>query len=367
MWRQSVTTTLALFTATACGAAVGPAPERNGRTEAAATHAPERTSAGAPSREALEGDLRETRAALARVRHQLDLRALEARREACAEREQALARALSAGREAEGRLGEVRRALTEVQDTLSATGEALAQQGQLVDSQVWELRTRLEELSRQEAELAVRAAGVEELEEQLTRARGASAEAAQALEEHLTRQPALRAEARRLERRAAVVQEALHARIESEREAVLALRRLHRDGTLIEADGRFVVRLPEDALFGPTGALSSMALVPLRTVAAALRVAPDAAVVVEAHSDGLGSREHALRVTQQQADAVRRFLTEHGVPGAQVQAVGRGLEAPRSAGDTREGRARNGRVEIVIEPPDRAIIARWIDGNETPA
>lgn len=72
-------------------------------------------------------------------------------------------------------------------------------------------------------------------------------------------------------------------------------------------------------------------------------------VALVGHTDNIGSLESNIALSQARAEAVRaRLVTDHGVPGARVEARGVGYLAPITANDTAEGREINRRVEAVL-------------------
>ena len=71
-------------------------------------------------------------------------------------------------------------------------------------------------------------------------------------------------------------------------------------------------------------------------------------VRIEGHTDDRGPDEDNLFLSQDRADAVRRYLIERGVDSTKLEATGFGETVPIDTNDTFEGRARNRRVEFVI-------------------
>jgi peptidoglycan-associated lipoprotein len=69
-------------------------------------------------------------------------------------------------------------------------------------------------------------------------------------------------------------------------------------------------------------------------------------VVLEGHTDSIGTREYNLALGQKRAEAVRSMLASLGVSDAQVEAVSFGEEKPAAPGDDASSRAQNRRVEI---------------------
>lgn len=69
-------------------------------------------------------------------------------------------------------------------------------------------------------------------------------------------------------------------------------------------------------------------------------------VVVEGHTDAVGSDEYNRELSAKRAEAVKRYLVEKGIDGSLVTAVGKGETEPVADNGTDEGRQANRRVKI---------------------
>ena len=76
---------------------------------------------------------------------------------------------------------------------------------------------------------------------------------------------------------------------------------------------------------------------------------PNKKIVVEGHTDSVGSDSANLALSQRRADAVRAFLVSKGVESDRISAVGKGEAFPVADNKTPDGRANNRRVEIVVK------------------
>lgn len=76
---------------------------------------------------------------------------------------------------------------------------------------------------------------------------------------------------------------------------------------------------------------------------------PEQQVSVEGHTDSSGSDEANLSLSQQRAQSVREALVAQGADPNRIVATGFGETQPIASNDNSQGRARNRRVEIVIE------------------
>lgn len=89
----------------------------------------------------------------------------------------------------------------------------------------------------------------------------------------------------------------------------------------------------------------------LRKVEDALRVFPEAALVVEGHTDSHGSDDTNMVLSQERAAAVRGYLLNSmRLDPAIISAVGYGETQPVANNETPEGRRRNRRIDIRIRP-----------------
>jgi outer membrane protein OmpA-like peptidoglycan-associated protein len=87
-------------------------------------------------------------------------------------------------------------------------------------------------------------------------------------------------------------------------------------------------------------------------MAAALRKIGIRRVRVEGHTDSVGSRDYNIELSRRRAEAVSRELAAHGLKDAEIVRRGLGDEHPAAPNDTRDGRARNRRVTIMVLAPD---------------
>jgi len=83
----------------------------------------------------------------------------------------------------------------------------------------------------------------------------------------------------------------------------------------------------------------------LKKVAEFLQAYPDAAAVIEGHTDNMGNDAANIVLSQRRADSVREALiSRFGVDGARLSAKGYGPIRPTADNATREGRQKNRRV-----------------------
>lgn len=80
-----------------------------------------------------------------------------------------------------------------------------------------------------------------------------------------------------------------------------------------------------------------------------LNTYPDRNVLIEGHTDNVGSAQFNQNLSLQRAESVRQYLTDHGVQNGRLTVSGLGLERPVASNDSPTGRQQNRRVEVVIE------------------
>jgi outer membrane protein OmpA-like peptidoglycan-associated protein len=85
----------------------------------------------------------------------------------------------------------------------------------------------------------------------------------------------------------------------------------------------------------------------LDDVVSALKEDPRSITIV-GHTDSVGSDETNMQLSQKRAEAVRSYISTHGISGDRVQAQGMGKTQPIADNKTAEGRANNRRVEIIL-------------------
>ena len=84
----------------------------------------------------------------------------------------------------------------------------------------------------------------------------------------------------------------------------------------------------------------------LDDVVESLKAYPTVTVEVGGHTDSSGSAELNRNLSQERAEAVRDYLVMRGISPERVTAVGYGEDFPVADNSTKEGRAKNRRVEL---------------------
>ncbi|MDY6799115.1 MAG: OmpA family protein [Pseudomonadota bacterium] len=78
---------------------------------------------------------------------------------------------------------------------------------------------------------------------------------------------------------------------------------------------------------------------------------PDRQVLIEGHTDDVGSVEFNRGLSERRAESVRGYLRQQGIASRRLATAGLGMERPVANNGTAAGRQQNRRVEIIIENP----------------
>ena len=71
-------------------------------------------------------------------------------------------------------------------------------------------------------------------------------------------------------------------------------------------------------------------------------------VEIVGHTDSKGEEDENMALSKRRAEAVRDYLVSKGHDGSKMLITGMGESAPVASNDTKEGRAQNRRVEILV-------------------
>lgn len=186
-----------------------------------------------------------------------------------------------------------------------------------------------------------------------------AAQAAQDLADTRTRVGELEEEIRDLdERLGGVSQErvALVQRLEAEariREQFESIENMfERDEARVSREGnRMVIRLVGLSFQSGQDVVRPNYRPLLEKLYRAAEVFPRSQIVVEGHTDSYGGDENNLALSRRRAEAVSAYLTsEFGLPAFRLSSVGYGETQPIANNDTEQGRTRNRRIDVIIEP-----------------
>ncbi|GAB2497650.1 OmpA family protein [Arenimonas alkanexedens] len=114
-----------------------------------------------------------------------------------------------------------------------------------------------------------------------------------------------------------------------------------------QAGGSTIHTLDGNAFGSGSASLTSSAQASLRTLATQL--SGGGTVRIEGHTDSQGADAANQALSKRRADAVRRALEDGGLSPGRLSATGLGETRPVADNASADGRARNRRVEIIVE------------------
>jgi outer membrane protein OmpA-like peptidoglycan-associated protein len=117
------------------------------------------------------------------------------------------------------------------------------------------------------------------------------------------------------------------------------------------------MRLPEKVLFDFDQSTLRIDATPALNRAVVLLKRSDKPVIVEGHTDNVGTHEYNMQLSEARATTVASALEEQGIRPSRITTKGFAYDRPVASNDTPEGQAKNRRTEIVIvgESEDRIL------------
>ena len=89
----------------------------------------------------------------------------------------------------------------------------------------------------------------------------------------------------------------------------------------------------------------------LTKVQQAINMFPECTITIEGHTDSYGSDAKNMTLSEDRANAVSQYILANlGIDASRVNAVGYGESKPIANNETKEGRAKNRRIEVIIHP-----------------
>lgn len=204
----------------------------------------------------------------------------------------------------------------------------------------------IEQKKRERKELQKK---LEKLEE--SRAKMTKEQLEAARDELVQKQDQLAAQAEDLNKTAAELEAERKMRVAAEKKLSAALSSLNEIANIKEEKRGVVITLSGAVLFASgKQELLPIAKEKLNEVATALKDQGYKKIIVEGHTDSVGSESNNETLSLNRANSVRQHLVSQGVDAAKISAVGKGESTPVAPNDTPEGRANNRRVELVVTP-----------------
>jgi outer membrane protein OmpA-like peptidoglycan-associated protein len=87
----------------------------------------------------------------------------------------------------------------------------------------------------------------------------------------------------------------------------------------------------------------------LDRLASAIKMCPGVRLKIEGHTDSEGTNENNQTLSESRAKAVAQYLSAAGIDSNRVTSIGYGEDKPIASNDTAEGKAKNRRIELIVE------------------
>lgn len=110
-----------------------------------------------------------------------------------------------------------------------------------------------------------------------------------------------------------------------------------------------VINLPDILFEFDRDRLTPEARRTINEISDVIREVPHRDLAVEGHTDSVGSMRYNKDLSLRRAQSVARELQQHAVPSERMRIEGYGEGAPIATNNSEAGRARNRRVEVIIE------------------
>ncbi|WP_439090096.1 OmpA family protein [Serratia bockelmannii] len=121
------------------------------------------------------------------------------------------------------------------------------------------------------------------------------------------------------------------------------------DISVRDSKNAVTLSMRSDVLFAfDSDAIAAKAEPALQQVAQFIAAEPVGNVVIEGHTDAVGSDKYNQDLSLRRARAVAVWLIAHGVEKSRLSERGKGEAEPVASNDTPTGRAKNRRVDFVL-------------------
>ena len=122
------------------------------------------------------------------------------------------------------------------------------------------------------------------------------------------------------------------------------------DAEAYQQGNSLLIRLKTVAFSSGRSDLPAKSLPVLAKVSEVAKELGAAKIVVEGHTDSIGSEAKNQTLSEERASAVATYLKSNGFDDSQVTSEGYGISKPLATNKSQAGRAQNRRVDIVITP-----------------
>lgn len=267
---------------------------------------------------------------------------------------------LGGGCVSSGKYDDLKRAFDESQGKLKTSEQSLADTSLEVEQLQQQIAAKQAELATKEAELAAKLAEAEKLQTEIGRLGGEETRLTEELAQLMKDKSRLKQSTAQLKQ---ALTELAKRKAEADKRVAEFRKLLDKFKAMIDAgklqvkivDGRMVLALPTDVLFGSGSAeLSKEGTAAVTEVAHLLSDLGDRRFQVEGHTDNVPIKSARFpsnwELSAVRALGVVKAMQAAGMQGGQLSAAGFGEFRPVTGNKTRKGQGQNRRIEIVVVP-----------------
>ncbi len=128
------------------------------------------------------------------------------------------------------------------------------------------------------------------------------------------------------------------------------------DLSIVQKDGKLYATLSQDLLFASgSKQIDAKGIDALKKFGNVLKNYPDIEISVEGHTDTDGSEDLNWNLSADRAISVTKVLIGEGVDAKRIIPSGRAFHLPVASNDSKEGKSKNRRTEIILSPKLTAL------------
>ena len=128
------------------------------------------------------------------------------------------------------------------------------------------------------------------------------------------------------------------------------------DLSIVQKDGKLYATLSQDLLFASgSKQIDTKGIDALKKLGNVLKNYPEIEITVEGHTDTDGTEDLNWNLSADRAISVTKILIKEGVDPMRVVPSGRAYFLPVAPNDTKEGKSKNRRTEIILTPKLTAL------------
>ena len=121
-----------------------------------------------------------------------------------------------------------------------------------------------------------------------------------------------------------------------------------KDIEITEEERGLRITLSSDMLFDKNDEIKESSKIKLDKVIELSQIYPENKILIEGHTDSVGSREKNINISSKRAWNVYSYLVKNGINPARLSVKGCGPDFPIAPNTTRKGRIKNRRIEIIL-------------------